>query len=78
MPFLNLRSAVRKQATHLLRVAVSNLQGLAQLSFALRTFLRENMTEVGLGPLKAALSRPAEALGGAPVGLHLGHFVSIY
>ncbi len=36
------------------------------------------MTEVGLGPLKAALSRPAEALGGAPVGLHLGHFVSIY
>ena len=36
------------------------------------------MTEVGLGPLIAALSRPAEALGGAPVGLHLGHFVSIY
>jgi len=30
---------------------------------------------MGLGTLKAALTRPAEALGCAPVSLHLRHFV---
>lgn len=30
---------------------------------------------MGLGSLEAALSRPAEALGSAPVGLHFRHFV---
>jgi hypothetical protein len=34
------------------------------------------MIAKGLATLKTAFGRPAEALGSAPVGLHLRHFVS--
>jgi len=47
--------------------------GQTQLAFALGLLLRKNMIEMGLGSLKSALSRPAEALGSAPVSFHLRH-----
>jgi len=51
------------------------LQGQTQLAFTFGLLLRKNVIEMGLGTLEAALTRPAEALGGAPVGFHLRHFV---
>ena len=43
------------------------------MTLALGTLLREDMTEMGLGSLEATLTRPAEALCGAPVGFHFRH-----
>jgi hypothetical protein len=77
-PFLNLFLNVREQATHLLYIVLINLQAATQLALTFRTFLSENMTHMGLSALKTALTCPAETLSGAPVGLHLGHVISIY
>jgi hypothetical protein len=55
------------------------LQGQTQLAFTLGLLFGQNVIEMGLGSLEAALPRPAEALCRAPVGFHLRHFVySIY
>ena len=75
MPFLNLLLTVREHAAHALDVGSSNLLGRAQMTLTLRLLFRKNMIEVGLGSLVATLARFTEALGCAPVGLHLRHFV---
>src|SRR5690606_1937593 len=48
------------------------------MALTLRALLGEDVVQVGLGPLEAALARPPEALGGAPVGFQLSHFHSIW
>jgi hypothetical protein len=69
----SISSTVRKHATHALDVAVCNLLGKAQLTLTLRLLFCQDVIEMGLGSLKAALTRPAEALGSAPVGFHFRH-----
>ncbi len=66
---------VRKHALHAFDVTIRNLQGQTQLTFTFGLLFREDVIEMGLGSLEAALTRPAEALRGAPVGFHLRHFL---
>jgi hypothetical protein len=64
---------VREHAAHALDVAVGYLLGCAQLALTLRLLFRQDMIEMGLGSFEAALTRPAETLGSAPVGFHFRH-----
>ena len=50
-----------------------NLFGQAQLAFSLGLLLSQDVIEMGLSSFEAALTRPPEALGRAPVRFHLGH-----
>jgi hypothetical protein len=70
---VSISSTVREHAAHALDVAVSNLLGCSQLTLTLRLLLCQDVIEMGLGSLEAALTRPAEALGSAPVGFHFRH-----
>ena len=56
-----------------LLIGICYLQGLAELALTLGLLLGKNVIEMGLRALVAALARPAEALGRAPVGLHFRH-----
>jgi len=75
VPCLNLLLRIREHATHALDVTFRNLLGRTQLALTLRLFLGKNVIEMGLSAFKATFARLTEALGRAPVGFHLRHYV---
>lgn len=66
--------AVRQHLLDALDVSICNLLGGPKLTLTLGRLLREDMVQVGLATLVAALAGAAETLRRPALGLELGHF----
>src|SRR5699024_5446508 len=67
-------SEIRQHAVEAAAVRRRDVVGLAEVALPLRGHLGEDVAAVGVARLVLAGSGLPEALGRAPMGLHLGHF----
>src|SRR5690606_18277461 len=66
-------SEIRQHAVQAARILGADMVRLPQVALPLGRLLREDVAAVGVAGLVLAGGRLAEALGGAPMGLDLGH-----